>query len=34
MTLTVRLNLTRSGSIPAAVAAVQIRAAIAWWVSR
>ena len=29
MTRTVRLNLTRSGSIPAAVAAAQVRALIA-----
>jgi hypothetical protein len=32
MILTVRRNLIRSGSIPAAVAAWQVRAAIAWWV--
>jgi hypothetical protein len=34
MVRTVRLNLTRSGSMPAAVAALQIRALTAWWVSR
>jgi hypothetical protein len=34
MTRTVRRNFTRSGSMSASVAALQIRALMAWWVSR